>query len=146
MGSPLPLSLQRNRQGRSSTGVDATDLPTAPNTLFPAGASSKSHQVTKKEGTTGLLSNPVQGPSVIILTSFQLSPQNCLTSTTITLFLSPLNIHFSASDQNSVISKPSQTVISSQSAMPSINEPSGNEDPFNKDTIKNKAEKTTHGP
>ena len=69
----------------------------------------------------GLLSNHFQGPPVIILTSFQLSPANCFIFTTIMLLFSPLNLHLSASDQNSVISKPSQTAISSQSATNAFN-------------------------
>ena len=64
----------------------------------------------------GVLRNHFQGPPLIILTSFQLSPANCFIFTIIMLFFSPLNLHFSASDQKSVISKPRQTAIFSQSA------------------------------
>lgn len=45
-----------------------------------------------------------------------------------------------------MISKPIQTAIFSQSATPTINEPSGNKVPSNKNTIKNKAEKTLPEP
>lgn len=98
----------------------------------------------RNQGTAGLPSDRFPGPSVMILTSFQL-PTSCLSFTTAILFFFLLEMFILAQLNRTQWKFPNQVRQRFlQSATPWINEPSRNEVPSNKDTIKHKVPQKPH--
>ena len=97
---PLPLSQQWHRQSCAGAGATTCGKPGA---LSPTRLASNSHHVAKNEGTTGRLSTHFPGPPGSDFNTLPVLPANCSIFTTAVLFFfSPLSVHFSATEQNTM--------------------------------------------